>query len=557
MTKKEEKAYRKEMRAKPGSKRKIMVIVVVFFTLFALFGGGLTVLGTQVSNGDTIFPNVSILGIDVGGLTVEEAAYRVERTVETEIATRTVRVEFPGGGYLELTAQEAGLQLDGRDAARIAYSHGRRGNILSNSVTFLRGQIRGVDLDPLRMFEVNETILRQTIEAQTEELERLANNFYEIEGDYLLIVKGQVRVYFDQDEVMALISQAFLAGDNEPVVYHANMEDPEPVNLEEIYESVFREAENAYFIIETEEVTEHTVGIRFEMELAQALLNQAENGERVYIPLIINEPEVTSDFLREVLFRDVLAASTTRLTTDENRNTNVHLAASEINGMILNPGDQFDFNTVVQRRTTERGFRPAGAFSGTTVIQSVGGGICQVSSTIYHALLHTEIQIDRRINHTLVVTYLPLGMDSAVAWGGPEFTFTNSLDFPIRIVAYRDGLDFVVRIEGTHTGPYYRIEPEGVYIGSVAFSTTYRDYAGLTRGETRVETAGRVGHVVDVFQRFYDSEGNLVRREFVARSNYHPVPQVVLRGTAQAPEPPPAAPPPPVDPPPYEPGPAY
>lgn len=549
MTKKEEKAYSRKMRKKGGKKRVFVILALVFLSLLILSGGALAVLGTQISNGNAIFPNVTILGVDVGGLSVEQAATRLEAVMEDEALHRRARVEFPGGGYLEITAEQAGLHLSGLEAARLAYFHGRQGNVIANSLTFLRGHIGAIDLDPLQMVLANETMIREVLDGQTEELERLANNFFEIEGEYLVIVKGQVRVHFNQDEVVALIIESFAEGANTPVVYYADTENPEPVNLEEIFEEVFTSAENAYFIIETEEVTEHTVGVYFDITLAQQLLNQAENGARVYVPLTITQPDVSSDFLREALFRDVLAASTTRLTTDENRNTNVHLAASEINGMVLNPGDQFDFNTVVQRRTAERGFRPAGAFSGTTVIQSVGGGICQVSSTIYHALLHTEIQIDRRINHTLVVTYLPLGMDSAVAWGGPEFTFTNTLDFPIRIVAYRDGLDFVVRIEGTDTSPYARIVPEGVYIGSVAFTTTYRDYAGLTRGETRVETAGRIGHVVDVFQRFYDNEGNLVRREFVARSNYHPVPQVVLRGTATPQETPPA------DPPSYEPAP--
>ena len=542
MTKKEEKAYKKEMRPKTGKKRGLVIFVIILACLLVLTGGALTVLGTQASNGDTIFPNVTVLGVDVGGLTVDEAALQLNPVMEDESTRRAVVLEFPGGGYMRVTAQEAGLDISGFEAARLAYFQGRQGNFLTNAITFLRCRIAGVDIDPLRLVAADEAVLRGAIAEQRDELERLANNFYEIEGDYLVIVKGQLRIHLNEEELVTLITEAFLAGAEEPVMYHADTENPDPVNIEEIYESVFAVMENAYFVIETEEITEHKVGVYFDIALANSLLAGADYGERVYVPLTITEPEVTSDFLREVLFRDVLAASTTRLTSDENRNTNVHLAASEINGMILNPGDQFDFNDVVQQRTAERGFRPAGAFSGTTVIQSTGGGICQVSSTIYHALLHTDIQIDRRRNHTLVVTYLPLGMDAAVAWGGPDFTFTNSTDFPIRLVTYRDGLDFVVRIEGTNTSPY-TIVPEGVYIGSVSFPTTYRDYAGLTQGQTRVETPGRIGHVVEVFQRFYDSDGNLVRRELVGRDNYHPVPQVVLRGTGALPAPPPPPPP--------------
>jgi len=533
-----------------SKKRMVLIIGIVVVSLLLIFGGALGVTGFIVGNNDTIFPNLRVNGVLVGGLTPEEAAERLTVPMAEAQLNRRVVLTFPNGSTQEILAQDAGLVISGHQAADLAYRYGRTGNIFASGLRFLRCQFMGSNLDPLTFFVADEGMLRHAVQNVAEELELLSQNSYEVIDDALVLTQGLPAVRFDEDRLVERITEAFLQGAHEPVDYHdASTTEIESMDVEAIYAAIFAEPKNAYFNIETDKVAEHVVGMSFDLDLAERMLGEALPGEEVFVPLILIEPEFTAEYLREVLFRDVLAYSTTNLTSDENRNINIHTAASHIDGMVLNPGDQFDFNTVVGQRTVERGFRPGGAFSGTQVIQAIGGGICQVSSTIYHALLHTQVQIDARINHTLVVTYLPLGMDAAVAWGGPNFTFTNNLDFPIRLVTYREGQEFHVRIYGTDTSPYARIEPEMVYLNSVGYSTTYRDDSSMLSGQRRVESAGRIGHVVEVFQRFYDENDNLVRRELVARSTYRPVAQVVVRGTGQAPAPPP---PPPADPPPAE-----
>ena len=539
-------------KTKRRSKKRVALIIgIVALSLLVLSGGALAIIGFSAGNNDTIFPNLRVDGVAVGGLTLDEAAERLAVPMAEAQLERSVLVYFPNGSTKEILSQDAGLVISGYQAAQLAYRHGRSGNIFSNGLTFLRCQFLTTELDPFSFFAADELMLRRAVHLMGAELDLLSQNNYEVIDNELVVTQGLPAVRFDEDRLVERIAEAFLQGAREPVEYDdALTTDAEAIDLDAIYEEIFAEPASAYFDIEADEVAEHVMGVSFDLDLAAHILGNARPGEEVSIPLTLTEPELTADYLREVLFRDVLASSTTNLTNDENRNTNIHTAASHINGMVLNPGDQFDFNTVVGQRTVERGFRPGGAFSGTQIIQTIGGGICQVSSTIYHALLHTQVQIDARINHTLVVTYLPLGMDAAVAWGGPNFTFTNNLDFPIRIVAYRDGLQFHVRIYGTDTSPYARIVPEMVYLNSVGYSTTYRDDPSLPRGQTRVETAGRIGHVVEVFQRFYDENDNLIRRELVARSTYRPVAQVIIRGTAYVPAPPP--PQPPADPPPAD-----
>ncbi|MCL2563816.1 MAG: VanW family protein [Oscillospiraceae bacterium] len=531
-----------KQKRKSKKKKIVLIIVIVLLVLAVLSGGALAAVGVSVSNGDTIFPNVSVNGVPVGGLTLEQAADRLEAPMEADRTERAVAVYFPGDTVIEITAEQAGLIFTGREAAEIAYAFGRDGNIFTSGWNFLRGQIVSVDIDPLTHASANRELIRMAVEEAGEEIDLLSMGAYEVVDDYLVVVKGRLVFTFDEDNLVEMIAEAFSKGAHEPVSYETETSEPEPIDLEAVYENIFTEPENAVFDLELEEPTEHVLGVSFDVPLAQTRLELAGMGEEVLIPLIFTEPEITTEFLREVLFRDVLATSTTRLTADENRNTNIVLASAEINGMILNPGDQFDFNTVVGQRTPARGFRPAGVFIGTEIVQNTGGGICQVSSGIYHALLHTDLQVDARINHTMVVTYLPMGMDAAVSWNGPHFSFTNSSPFPLRIIAYRDGQDFHVRLEGTLTHDY-RIVPESIQINTIAYTNTYQDDPSIPTGTTQVERRGQRGHVVEVFQRFYDANGTLVRREFVARSTYRAVPQVILRGTGAVATPTPTPPP--------------
>ena len=544
-----------ETKKKMRPRTKVIIAIIVLLALLLGSGGVLAAVAMSGSNGDAIFPNVTMGGVDVGGLTVAQAASRLE-PVAADLADTYVVINFPGGSALEVYAHQAGLTATGEDLARLAYGFGRTGG-LEQLTTYLTCRINAVHLEPVTMLEPDRAMIQTLVAESAQALsEELMQNAYQVEGDFLIVTKGRLGFTFDEAELTEMIAAAFSSGGHMVVDYEAETRDPEPVNLRAILDSLYAEPESAVYDIELDEVTDHVQGISFDLAFAQQMLDAAANGDDVMIPLVLTDPEITADYLREVLFRDVLASSTTRLTGNEDRNTNIHLAAQEINGMVLNPGDQFDFNTVVQRRTAERGFRAAGAFFGTETRNVIGGGICQVSSTLYHAVLHTELQVDVRRNHTLVVTYLPLGMDAAVSWGGPDFAFTNNTEFPLRIVTYRDGLDFHVRLYGTNRSNYI-IRPEYVYIGSNATSTVYRDDPGMPAGETRVYRGGAVGHVVDTFQRFYDLDNNFIRRELVDRSNYHPQPRIVYRGTgtvqAPTPNPPPDPPPPPPDPPPPDP----
>ncbi len=131
-------------------------------------------------------------------------------------------------------------------------------------------------------------------------------------------------------------------------------------------------------------------------------------------------------------------ATTSFARSNRNRSTNIELATKACNGYILKPGETFSFNTVVGKRTKERGYKEAGVYVNGQTDTGIGGGICQVSSTLFNAALESNMTITARRAHSLPVSYLPKGRDAAVSWGGPEFKFKNPYKFPVMIGTYYD-----------------------------------------------------------------------------------------------------------------------
>lgn len=130
---------------------------------------------------------------------------------------------------------------------------------------------------------------------------------------------------------------------------------------------------------------------------------------------------------------DEIASFSTQYNTEEDRATNVELAAQRINGIVIQPGTSFSFSNSIMSRTTENGYVVAPSFASGRVVSSVGGGICQVSSTLYVAMTLSSIPATERYAHSLTVDYVPKGLDSAIVEGVKDLRFKNPYDYPIRI----------------------------------------------------------------------------------------------------------------------------
>lgn len=158
------------------------------------------------------------------------------------------------------------------------------------------------------------------------------------------------------------------------------------------------------------------------------------------------EPEFSEETAMEKY--KTLSTFTTKTTSNSKRNTNVKLAAQAINGTILQPGEEFSFNDTVGQRTAEKGYQGAAAYNNGEVVEEIGGGVCQVSSTLYNAVLKSGLKTTVRRSHTYEPSYVTPGTDATVSWGGPDYKFVNSSDTAVGIRASYSNQTVTISIYG-------------------------------------------------------------------------------------------------------------
>ncbi len=530
MKRETERKHLAPKRKKRGNGGKIAVIVCV--CVVALLLAGAAGFGVYVSGSDTIYPKVSVNGTDVGGMTAAEAASALEAAGWGE-GEKTVTVELPLEHTLTVNAADVGAELTAQEAADRAFDYCHGGTIIENVMAYVRCLVSGAEVEIKA--EVDEAALADIVREEVTQVKSgLMTSGVEIKGDTLEVVKGASAVEIDESELMSLVKTALEDMKYGPLDYELEVNASVELDIDELYNSICCEAKDAYYDKEKKEVVESVTGVDFNKAEAQKLWDAAELGETVEIPLELTEPERTTEYVESRLFADDLGETvTTSLAgSTQNRITNVQLAAASIDGIILAPGEQFSYNDALGERTTERGYKAAGAYSGGQVVQEVGGGICQVSSTLYYAALLANLQIDVRTCHYFPVGYLPAGLDATVSWGGPEFKFTNNRDWPIKIEASVDTAKNTVSVHIVGT------DEDGSYV-----QMTYATW--LVYGNSEYpETA--TGYKAATYRSVFDKNGNLLSKELEAYSEYHYHEEDIVYPTptpSPTPEPTPTEPP--------------
>ena len=237
-------------------------------------------------------------------------------------------------------------------------------------------------------------------------------------------------------------------------------------------------------------------GYEIDGDEAKAQFEALNWGESVKIEMTEVLPEHTLEEVQEGLFRDLLGSCSTSHTSEYGRTTNLRLACQEIDGIILNSGATFSFNTFVGERTPARGYQKAIVYADGEVEADDGGGVCQVASTLYNAALYAEMDVTDRMEHRFLVSYVPGGLDATVYWGVQDFCFTNTTDYPIQIHASVSGGQVHMSIYGTD------------------------DYGHSVRLESSQVSSDSESVSYEAFQVIYDSYGDLIERRSLGISTY-------------------------------------
>lgn len=255
----------------------------------------------------------------------------------------------------------------------------------------------------------------------------------------------------------------------------------------------------------------------------QAVLNNESSFE---LPLTQDKPKISRDQLDAV--KEVIAEFTTNFrTSTANRRNNIKLAAKKLEGIILMPGERLSFNETVGQRLVSEGFKPAPVYVQGRREDGIGGGICQVSTTLYNAVLFSNLKIVQRRNHSMPVPYVPVGRDATVNWGSIDLVFENSYNTPVAIVSEVKGTDLTFRVLGIKE-PGIEISLTTTDHSSWGNTVKYVVDNTLPPGTEKVIEKGSIGRKC-VTWRIVKKDGVEIRREKLGVSTYSAFPKIIAR----------------------------
>lgn len=504
---KQEKPAPEKTQAEKTKLSGLTVFLVVFCAVLILGFMGMTLAGYKLSGSRLILPNVYANGIDVGGMTVEQAETLLFDAGFDKEAEGRLRVKMPMGANFKLQYKDSGAKLSSRAAAEIAFEYGHSGNWYADLFKYLGNLMMPVDIiyfDKTLNYEYINAAMDEAIERFEA---RTADTGYDIdlEKGELRLLKGAGEMEIDKQALYKQIVDGLLAG-RESITYTLPEKNVSMPDFEKIAGEINTECESASFD-ENFEIKPSVTGVHLNAGEAKKIWREAKLASRVLIPISITPPEVSTEDLRDMLFRDRLGSQTTSFKwSSENRINNIKLVSDKLNGLIMMPGDVFSFNGYIGERTVENGFKAAGAYLNGLVVEEVGGGICQVSSTLYCASMLAQMETVERTCHYFMVDYLSPGLDATVSWPNTDFKFKNCREYPIKIVSICDTEAKTITVE------FWGTDTDGTYV-----ELTYS--VGTWYDETYPTVA--IGKLAGSYRIIYDKDGNMIDQIAESYSAYH------------------------------------
>ena len=522
---KEEKAKRHKKRVKKIIISIIMVAIVMIFisTVFAL---------TNINN-EKIVSGVSIEGIEVSGLSKEEAIAKL-KTIYSEKLEKNIELKYEEfESELNPTLME--VSYDVEKAVNDAYLVGRDSNIFVNNYNILFTLIGKKDIDT--DMSINEEVTRQTItDIGTNLPGVMVESTYTIEGENLIITTGRAGVVVNTDELLSKVKNLLKDIDNTENYIEIPVEnkEPTPIDIDKIHSEIYTEAKDAYYTKDPFTVYPEVEGVDFNVEEAKAII-AAEVKEEYVIPLIITKPNVTINQIGTEAFPDQLSTFTTRYdASDRDRTTNLVLACQKINGKVIMPGETFSYNDTLGPRTYAAGYKNAKVYENGQVVDGIGGGICQISSTLYNAALMSDMEIVERRNHQFVTSYVKEGRDATVVYGLTDFKFKNTRTYPVKIVASASGGIATVSIFGIKEADReYTYTFNTEVISTIPYTTKYVEDSSLAPGQEVVKQKGANGVVTQTYMTKM-LNGKIVSTNLLSKDTYSAMQRIINRGTVKS-----------------------
>ena len=520
---------------KKSKKTAVLICVISAFLILSL--GAFGFLAAKAS-ADNIYNGITVGSVDLGGMDKSNAIEALAKAYDTSninVKVKCEELEF------DIYGSAFSLKADFEATADKALSYGKDGTIFSKIINMLKlsTQNENIGLVMVCDYNVLQYAINEKLGEKVTDVEEYSVEFGE---DELLVFNGRSGRVASAQKLLNLISKAVEENTlSQTISLSIETVEPAPINIDKFIEEYNREPKDAAVSEKGEEITiiPEIVGVELNEAEARKILEENKNSSDKYsVPAKITYPEITSAQLEAEYLDTIIGTySTDYSTSSTNRKTNIHLASSKINGITLNPGEVFSFNNVVGPRTQSTGYKIAHVYSGGKVIDGIGGGICQVSSTLYNAAVLADMEIAYRTNHSMPVSYVPLGRDATVSYGSIDFKIKNNKESPVKFEIICSGSTLTINVYGR--GKYKKdISLESVITGYIPFSTTEIKDDTMYEGETRVEEEGTNGTRVEAY-KIVKENGEVVSRTLLAKSSYTPTTKIVRVGAKKKEELPP------------------
>lgn len=505
-----------------------VIIIIIFSTIFALINLNCT----------TIIKGIKIKNIDVSNLSIEDAKNKVNESINIELLPE-IKLQYK---TFETTLKPNSIEYsyDIENAIKEAYQTGRSENILINNykILFTAFFEKNINLEP----SYNDEILNLAIDNIAATIpDVVVNPSYYIEEGELVVNKGTAGVKVNKEELKKKIletiknrnaSNIVLENQNYEILeIPVEYSEPEKIDMEKIQKEIYKEPQDAYFIQEPFQIVSESDGIDLEnsVEELQNIVDKEEQDEYRF-KLKITKPQKTVKDLGAEAFPYTISKFSTRYDiTNTNRTGNLEISANKIKGTVLMPGESFSFNAVVGKRTIEEGYKNAKIYQNGEVVDGLAGGICQVSSTLYNAVLLANLKIDERYNHSFKTSYLAAGKDATVVYGVKDLKFTNTRNYPVKIdVTVQSGiLEFV--IYGIKEENEYEIKILPVITQTIPYATQEIVDASLAPGSRIVTQKGSSGCKVTTYKETR-LNGVVMSKEIISNDTYNAMKSIVRVG---------------------------
>lgn len=408
----------------------LVCIIVVCFMIFTAYN----LLNQNIAYG------VSIKGIDVSNLSRSDAKYQLDNYITANMPTE---IKLKHGDFeTTLSLEQLGVEFDTKTVVDNAFRIGREGNIFTDNYNVLSTMFNKVNLEPT--LSLDEEQLSKSLDEISAQLpDKVVESSYYVEGNSLIITTGKEGNVVDTSATMNSIKTALsdFSIINNPIEITVKTQLPASIDIEKIHNEIYKEPVDAYYTQNPFTIYPSENGLDFNISIDEAKNIIGDGNEAEYtIPLKVIYPNVTTNMIGTEAFPDLLSSYSTKYAaSNRDRTTNLILAANKINGTVLMPGETFSYNKVVGARTIAAGYKEAPIYVNGEVVDGLGGGICQITSTLYNAVVYANLEVTERSNHQFVPSYVTASRDATVVYGAIDFQFKNNRNYPIKIVCSVSG----------------------------------------------------------------------------------------------------------------------